>query len=125
MPATLISSEDHIFLAATNDDASDGEDMVQDGESEIADGDITVESFASNINTSSSDQVNHMSPPETPTAPKISKASHTAAARGLNVTIAPSDRGNRHSRMIGLPASPRPSHSPLQGPNDSAKASSS
>ncbi len=97
--------------------------MVQDGESEMADGDITAESFASNINTPSSDH--HMSPPETPTAPKISKASHTAAARGLNVTITPSDRGNRHSRMMGLPPSPRPSHSPIQGPNDSAKASSS
>ncbi|KAF8343429.1 hypothetical protein F5887DRAFT_972854 [Amanita rubescens] len=121
----LLGLSGRSLKAAANDDASDGEDMVQDGESEIADGDITAESFPSNISTPSYDQVNHMSPPETPTAPKISKASHAAAARGLNITITPSDRGNRHSHMMGLPASPRPPHSPIQGPNDSAKASSS
>lgn len=37
-----------------------------------------------------------------------SKASATAANRGLNVTVTMSERGNRHSRMIGLPSSPRP-----------------
>lgn len=37
-----------------------------------------------------------------------SKASSAAANRGLNVTVTMSERGNRHSRMIGLPASPRP-----------------
>lgn len=37
-----------------------------------------------------------------------SKASAAAANRGLNVTVTMSERGNRHSRMIGLPASPRP-----------------
>lgn len=117
-----MSPDDNIFTATSNDEASDGEDMVQDGESEMTDGDITMESSASNFDASLSDQAIRVSPPETPTAPKISKASHTAATRGLNVAITPSDRGNRYSRMIGLPASPR---SPVQGSSNSAKPLSS
>ncbi|KAH7922582.1 RhoGAP-domain-containing protein [Leucogyrophana mollusca] len=35
-----------------------------------------------------------------------SKAAHVAASRGLNIAI--SKKGNRHSRMMGLPMSPRP-----------------
>lgn len=54
-----------------------------------------------------------LSPPDTPMAPRgQSKASSTAANRGLNVTVTNSERGNRHSKLIGLPTSPRPSASP-------------
>ncbi|KAF5316509.1 hypothetical protein D9619_006169 [Psilocybe cf. subviscida] len=44
-----------------------------------------------------------------------SKASAAAANRGLNVTVTMSERGNRHSRMIGLPASPRPNGTSMSG----------
>lgn len=44
------------------------------------------------------------------------KATTTAKTKGLSVNV--SERGNRHSRMLGLPMSPRPGHnqpaSPLQ-----------
>ncbi|KAL0067136.1 Rho GTPase activating protein [Marasmius tenuissimus] len=52
------------------------------------------------------------SPPDTPLATKQSKASGVAANKGLNLSIETSHRGNRHSRMMGLPHSPRPPHSP-------------
>ncbi|TFK18453.1 RhoGAP-domain-containing protein [Coprinopsis marcescibilis] len=53
-----------------------------------------------------------VSPPDTPMASKTSKASSTAASRGLNVSVSHSERGNRHSKLIGLPTSPRPQTSP-------------
>lgn len=64
--------------------------------------------------------------PRTPTA-KTSKAASAAASRGLNVAVTHSERGNRHSRMLGLPASPRPPPSPAraEAPLLPADASSS
>ncbi|KIY70813.1 RhoGAP-domain-containing protein [Cylindrobasidium torrendii FP15055 ss-10] len=58
-----------------------------------------------------------VSPPDTPVQGRhghgsSSKASATAASRGLNVMVTQSDRGHRHSRMMGLPASPRPGGTP-------------
>ncbi|KAF5369209.1 hypothetical protein D9757_010037 [Collybiopsis confluens] len=55
----------------------------------------------------------HLSPPDTPLANnnnKAGRASNLAAGRGLNIAV--SDRGNRYSRMMGLPTSPRPPPSP-------------
>ncbi|EGN92200.1 hypothetical protein SERLA73DRAFT_117654 [Serpula lacrymans var. lacrymans S7.3] len=40
-----------------------------------------------------------------------SHASNVAASRGLNIAI--SKKGNRHSRVMGLPVSPRPAGSPM------------
>ncbi|KAH6916200.1 signal transducer [Coprinopsis sp. MPI-PUGE-AT-0042] len=72
------------------------------------DGDGTTESSSSGPGSAGL-----LSPPDTPMAPRNpSKASSTAANRGLNVTVTNSDRGNRHSKLIGLPTSPRPSASP-------------
>ncbi|KAJ3720873.1 hypothetical protein C8R42DRAFT_626917 [Lentinula raphanica] len=52
-----------------------------------------------------------LTPPDTPLAnSKNGRASNLAAGRGLNISV--SDRGNRHSRMMGLPTSPRPPPSP-------------
>ncbi|KAF7971290.1 hypothetical protein HWV62_21546 [Athelia sp. TMB] len=52
---------------------------------------------------------------ETPTTPKATKAAHAAADRGLNIAV--SNRGNRHSRILGgLPGSPRPPGSPNAPP---------
>jgi RalA-binding protein 1 len=47
--------------------------------------------------------------PPTPKAP-VSKASQTAANLRLNLTL--TDETERHGRMLGLPVSPRPVHSP-------------
>ncbi|KAK2465626.1 hypothetical protein APHAL10511_002170 [Amanita phalloides] len=109
----LLGLSGRSLKAMANDDVQfDGDDMTQDGESETTDVDVPESISSSNISTSQSDKV-RISPPETPTGPRNSKASQAAASRGLNVTITTSDRGNRHSRMMGLPTSPRPS--PVQG----------
>ncbi|KAF9457196.1 hypothetical protein BDZ94DRAFT_1292511 [Collybia nuda] len=98
---------------------SDGDDISIHDESgaETTDGDFTVESSSeSNLGPGKqhNDHAIRVTPPDTPVALKMSKASNTAATRGLNVSITQSDRGNRHSRMMGLPTSPRPPHSPSQ-----------
>lgn len=62
-------------------------------------------------------------PPEAePSTPKATKAAQSAADRGLNIAV--SNRGNRHSRIlgpgginIGLPGSPRPPASPPPVPH--------
>lgn len=51
--------------------------------------------------------------PQTPRASKTNHATGVAASRGLNIQV--SSRGNRHSRMMGLPGSPRPPLSPKHG----------
>ena len=51
--------------------------------------------------------------PQTPKASKTNHASGVAASRGLNIQV--SSRGNRHSRIMGLPGSPRYLLSPNQG----------
>lgn len=57
-------------------------------------------------------------PPDTPrtatgsTPAPTSKAAQAAAGKNLNVSVTESSRGNRYSRMIGLPSSPRPPASP-------------
>ncbi|KAF8633253.1 hypothetical protein AX15_001445 [Amanita polypyramis BW_CC] len=111
----LLGLSGRSLKAADNEDTqSDGDDMVQDGENEMNDGDTTKESLSSsNTDVSSSDQA-FLSPPETPTGPRISRASHTATSRGLNVTITPSERGYRYSGTIGSPASPQLPRSPHQ-----------
>ncbi|PFH46114.1 hypothetical protein AMATHDRAFT_183891 [Amanita thiersii Skay4041] len=104
--------------ASPSDEAqSDGEDFsVQDGESEVTDGDATVDSFSSSSLVANTlpqvEQLMHYTPPDTPTAAKVSKASNVAVSRGLNVSLSQSERRNRYSRMINLPTSPRPPHSP-------------
>lgn len=45
-----------------------------------------------------------------PQTPKANHASGVASSRGLNIQV--SNRGNRHSRIMGLPGSPRPPLSP-------------
>ncbi|KAF8899653.1 hypothetical protein CPB84DRAFT_1137485 [Gymnopilus junonius] len=94
---------------------SDGDDFSIQEESasgtETNDGEITVES-ASSSSPAQRDPGIRITEPDTPTV-KTSKASNMAASKGLNVTVTHSERGNRHSRLIGLPASPRPNtHSP-------------
>jgi RalA-binding protein 1 len=91
---------------------SDGDDFSVQDESgtETTEGDGTVESSGrSSPGVGSFDRHIVVTSPDTPTGPKT-KASHIAATRGLNINV--SERGNRHSRILGLPASPRPTQSP-------------
>lgn len=107
-------------LASAEETQSDGDDFSVQEESgnETAEGDPTVESSSSSSPAPGSMQHEvRVSPPETPTATRASKAANTAANRGLNVNVTHSERGNRHSRMMGLPSSPRPPHSPSRPPD--------
>ena len=99
--------------APVEDPQSDGDDFSMDESgTETTEGDGTVES--SGTSSPADGASDHHLSPITPMAPK-SKASHTAATRGLNINI--SERGNRHSRIIGLPTSPRPFGSPQMPPS--------
>ncbi|KAF8972613.1 hypothetical protein BDZ97DRAFT_1913115 [Flammula alnicola] len=97
---------------------SDGDDfsIQDDSGTETTEGELTVESSSSSPASAQAqrDYDIRVTEPESPNTPtvKTSKASTVAASRGLNVAVTHSERGNRHSRMIGLPPSPRPTHSP-------------
>lgn len=51
--------------------------------------------------------------PDTPVAPRTSKAASTASSKGLNLYVT-SKRRTTSGVPIGLPASPRPVNSPLK-----------
>lgn len=93
---------------------SDGDDYSIQDESgtETTEGDFTVESSSSSSPMSGlqRDHGIRINEPDTPkgSTPKNTKAANAAATRGLNVAVTHSERGNRHSRMMGLPSSPRP-----------------
>lgn len=99
----LLGLSGRTLASPVEEGPSDGDSMSVDYESPES----TEDSAASS--RSSPDHTNV----ETPLTPKASKASHTAAARGLHIV---SDRGNRHSRIIGLPMSPQ-SPVPHQAPH--------
>ncbi|EIW79192.1 RhoGAP-domain-containing protein [Coniophora puteana RWD-64-598 SS2] len=65
--------------------------------------------------SSSSEMLSPISPGDTSTM-RRSHASDVAASRGLNISTAANKRANRHSRMIGLPASPRPPPDAVDSP---------
>jgi len=119
-PGHLIFQFIILFLAPVEEPQSDGDEfsMQEESGTETTEGDFTMESSSE----SSTAPVSHLSeppirltPPDTPVASKMSRASNVAATRGLNVSVtAPSDRGTHQSRMIGLPPSPRPSQSPVR-----------
>jgi RalA-binding protein 1 len=107
-----ITSDQESITAVNDDSQSEGDDVLQDGESEATDGDMTLETPLSN--TSPHAEPSFDTAPETPTKLKVSKASHAANSRGLSVNTSQSERDIRRSRMVGLPASPRPPQSPHQ-----------
>ncbi|KAL0579280.1 Rho GTPase activating protein [Marasmius crinis-equi] len=90
---------------------SDTDDLSSLQEESSNEADVTHQSQSLQSSARSSPSANH-SPPDTPLASKQSKASSVAASKGLGLSVETSTRGNRHSRMIGLPHSPRPPHSP-------------
>jgi len=76
--------------------------------------DVTVESYSSSSPTSGGlthqDHELRVTPPEeTPNTPTFKgvKISDVTASKGLKVAVTHSERGNRHSKMMGLPTSPR------------------
>ncbi|EAU90131.2 signal transducer [Coprinopsis cinerea okayama7 len=112
----LLGLSGRSLKAPAEEPQSDGDDFsVNDESGTETTEDATVESSSSSP-MQDMDQAPteiRISPPDTPMASKMtSKASHVAASRGLNVTVAHSERGNRHSKLIGLPTSPRPPPSP-------------
>ena len=102
-------------IAPAEDTQSEGDDssIRDESETETTDNEATVESSSSSpigirIDVSES--------PDT-AIPKSSKAQHAASSKGLNVIVSTSERGNRHSRLMGLPLSPRLQHSPSRPEN--------
>lgn len=111
-----------VLIDPTGDDTqsqSSGDDFSVQDESgtENTDGELNADSSASSSPAHEDVQQDHdirVSPPDTPVATKTSRASNVAASKGLNLTVTGAERGNRHSRLMpmGLPVSPRPTHSP-------------
>jgi RalA-binding protein 1 len=93
------------FVAPVEEGQSDADSISVDYDSPESTEDSAVESSAR-----SSPGADHHAYSDAPTTPKASKASQMAATRGLNIAV--SNRGNRHSRIIGIPGSPLPTHSP-------------
>jgi RalA-binding protein 1 len=113
----------HASLPAPAEETqSEGDDFSLQEESgtETTEGDFTMESSSESITSyvsQPSEPPIRITPPDTPVASKMSKASNAAATRGLNVSISPIDRSSRQSRMTGLPSSPRPLVSPVRSPD--------
>ncbi|KAH7913071.1 hypothetical protein BJ138DRAFT_1111799 [Hygrophoropsis aurantiaca] len=127
--STLISAITNIvssYPAPTDDTPSDDADSISlhyESGNDTTENEATVESShtrSSAGNTSSQHHHLHLdtqqqiqphnpdllSPARSESNEQRSRASHVAASRGLNIAI--SKKGNRHSRMMGLPISPRP-----------------
>jgi RalA-binding protein 1 len=117
-------------LASADDPQSDTDDYSvhdESGTETTGDGEMTAESVSGPTSTPGRDadhqnsyhhQQQHTirvsSPPDTPVAPRISKAASTASSKGLNLN-ATGKRGTTSGLSgipIGLPVSPRPMHSP-------------
>lgn len=99
-----------ILLASTEETPSEDSDslsMQYESGNETTENDATAES--SQTPSSNPSQHSELLSPigaEFPTTQSRSHAAHVAASRGLNIAV--DKRGNRHSRVIGLPVSPRP-----------------
>lgn len=125
LPLTFVTS-----LASTEETPSEGSDSLSiqyESGNDTTENDATVEPSQ----TPSSNPYQHpelLTPAraEFPTMQSQSHAAHVAASRGLNIAVT-NTRGNRHSRVIGLPVSPRPPTdaipSPIPSPLQTAKQS--
>ncbi|KIJ62055.1 hypothetical protein HYDPIDRAFT_95330 [Hydnomerulius pinastri MD-312] len=94
---------------------------------ETTENDATVESSLTRSSNPSQQSGELLSPArsEFPPSENKSRASNVAASRGLNIAV--TKKNNRHSRMMGLPLSPRPPadspRSPVPSPMHTAKQS--
>ena len=109
------------FIAPAEETQSEYDDYSMQEESgpEMTE-EVSVDSYSSSSPTSALAHQDYgfrvTSPDEplnTPTADGA-KASDLIASGGLKVSVTHSDRGNRHSKMMGLPSSPRLAITPLQ-----------
>ncbi|KAF9245269.1 hypothetical protein BU15DRAFT_85605 [Melanogaster broomeanus] len=113
----LLGLSGRTLHASTDDTPSEDGDSVSvqdESGNDTTDPDATVESSQTR---SSNPSQHHSSQQSTellsPTPPDLSspefrsRAAHVAASRGLNIAVA-AKQSNRHSRMVGLPTSPRP-----------------
>lgn len=102
---------------------SEGDEISVQDESgtDTTDGDFVMETSSSESSPVTgiqlSDPFRRVTPPDTPVAAN-SRVSHVAATKGLNVSLTGSERGNRHSKLMGLPSSPRLPQSPSPRPPD-------
>jgi RalA-binding protein 1 len=104
------------FIAPMEESASDCDSILEeDSGTETTDNDAIHESSGSSAPESLERHIRVTAPDTRTQSHRPSKASQVAATRGLNLEL--SKRGNRHSRIVGLPNSPRPGHSP--GPQQS------
>jgi len=101
----LLGLSGRTLTSPVEEGQSDADSISVDYESPDSLEDSAVESSAR-----SSPGPDHSANSDAALTPRVSKASHVAATRGLNIAV--SNRGNRHSRIMGLPGSPRPLHSP-------------
>lgn len=110
-----------VTLAPAEETQSDYDDYsIQDESGPETTEEVSVESYSSSSSTSALTHQDYgirvTSPDEplsTPTA-EGARASDLIASGGLKVSVTHSDRGNRHSKMMGLPPSPRLAITPLQ-----------
>lgn len=103
-----------ILLAPAEETQSDYDDYsIQEESGPETTEEVTVESYSSSSPTLGLTHPDHelrVTPPEeTPNTPTLKgvRISDVTASKGLKVAVTHSERGNRHSKMMGLPASPR------------------
>ncbi|KAG6890294.1 hypothetical protein C0995_009500 [Termitomyces sp. Mi166 len=110
-------------VPSDNDEAS----AQEESGAETTDNELAIESSSDYGHAPQlADGAVRITPPDTPIAlkTKTSKASNVAATRGLNVSVTGAERGNRHSKLIGLPTSPWPTlSSPSRSPDISPSPS--
>jgi hypothetical protein len=116
LPLTFVTS-----LASTDETPSEDSDSLSiqyESGNDTTENDVTVEPYQH-------PQLLTPARADFPTMQSQSHAAHVAASRGLNIAV--TKRANRHSRVMGLPVSPRPPTdaipSPIASPLQTAKQS--
>ncbi|KAI0704385.1 hypothetical protein BC835DRAFT_827604 [Cytidiella melzeri] len=110
-------------LAAPEDGQSDeGEDLSVHDESDVEENTESESAADSSLPYERPNYQNHLHPSDD--ASTRSRASNVAASRGLNISTA-DKASRRHSRMVGLPHSPRPQHGSPHSPRTPQNHSSS
>ncbi|KAI0791618.1 hypothetical protein BC629DRAFT_374645 [Irpex lacteus] len=119
----LLGLSGRALTAAPNDDQSDdGEEFSVNDESGTDADNTENESLVESSGGQGSASQGHLHPSDDMSSQR-SRASVVAASRGLNIATDKASR--RHSRMVGLPHSPRPQHTSPHSPHTPQKATTS